>query len=667
MASRAQRQQPIRWSENRGRDGWTIPTNIPEGLSAESMNIILEKGTIGRKRRGSAAQAFSGSTITTYEQIFRFTPAQDDTAAETIIVSIVSATNEIHRVAGGTTAVELTLTDAIATAPHLVRGATLNGKFYLAYDSAVNRLHVFAPAESTTTVRRAGMAAPAAPTVADQGSGSLPAYARYYRTAERVKSGSTILRQSLLGTVSTVFTPAGTGQYARVTKPADEGEGATHWVVYGAEQITEDSGDVGPGVFYELAETAVATTTYDDDDDPATYDENDEAPDEGAFTPFPSVKYLLSTGERLIGLGVWESSAGDSMTPRAGRLYFTPVLDTTDTDDDERISNTTDFQGWIDVARNAGAEDRALGGPMDGAFFAFQSRGVYMFVPTGNANAPYKRITLSPELGAVSQESTFMGEDEAGRSCLYFLDPVRGPYRYGARGLQWLGYDVQDVWATVNLAATTRVAAGVWDAEKRAAVWGIATGSANVLSEIIEFFAREARATVTEGTRGGWVRAAGASAFTFRCVALLPETYGATMSRALKAYFGHSTKLLRWNDESVQQDDSVSYQAYAIDRARDTGRFEQRKRITEPYLQAGAATGVTITASLGRNFGDETARTGTVSLSAVGSETRVLRKFEGLELADAQVIQITLGDSAAANNAWTLDELNIPVEVTDFA
>jgi hypothetical protein len=95
--------------------------------------------------------------------------------------------------------------------------------------------------------------------------------------------------------------------------------------------------------------------------------------------------------------------------------------------------------------------------------------------------------------------------------------------------------------------------------------------------------------------------------------------------------------------------------------------MEQRKRITEPYLQALVSSGVTITASLGRNFGDETARTGTVLLTAAGSETRLIKKFEGLELADAQTVQITLGDSAAANNGWTLDEFIAPVEPTDIA
>ena len=45
-----------------------------------------------------------------------------------------------------------------------------------------------------------------------------------------------------------------------------------------------------------------------------------------------------------------------------------------------------------------------------------------------------------------------------------------------------------------------------------------------------------------------------------------------------------------------------------------------------------ATMGVTITQTFIRNYGDETNRTSTVSLTPVGSETRVLRKFEAAAL-----------------------------------
>jgi hypothetical protein len=651
---------PLRWSTNRGRDGWDIATDIPDHLTAESMNVVLEKGTLGRKRRGSATQSISG-TFTGYNAMFRFVPGQDETAAELIIVD-TTGTTKIGRVAAGTTFSNLTLKDNVATNPHVVRAAAINGKLYLAYDSTVNRLHVFDPGLSTTDVRRAGLATPAAPTVANTGSGTYAATARYYRVAWRVKSGSDIKRQSLLGPETSVFTPSGTGTHARVTQPSVPSEGETHWVIFGAQQVSSASDN-----FYELSEIAIATTTYDDNATPANYSTNDPAPDEGAYTPFPSVKYLLSTGDRLVGFGVWETAQGDSMKPRAGRVYFTPALDSTDTDDDERISNTVDFIGTIDVQRNAGSEDRGLAGPINGQIMVFQSRGVTFLAPTSQANNPYRRVHETSGVGAVSQESTFEGEDESGRTCIYWCDPTRGPYRYGAMGMEWCGYDVQDIWATVNLAATTRVASGVYHPSLRACIFGIATGSANVITEFLMFFVREGQSTEKEGVRGGWVRWAENSATTFRTMAMLPTSIGATMSRALSPYCGDSSNLRRWDDASSTQDGSTSFQGYVTSKAHDWGRFYHHKRVAESYLQASAQSGVSIQQSFIRNFGDETNRTSTVTLTATASETRVVRKFEASAAADVKMLQITLGDAAASTATWTLDELIVTGEPMETA
>src|SRR5690606_19253746 len=145
-------------------------------------------------------------------------------------------------------------------------------------------------------------------------------------------------------------TPSGSGSAYRITKPAAINEGETHWVLEAAE--------VG-GVFYDIASTVVATSTVDDNDAPADYDENEASPEDGYNTPFPSVKFIASDGSRLGGFGVWESAAGVSMPPRPGTFYFTDPLDTSLTlrDDDERISNTTSVINRIAVSRNSNAED----------------------------------------------------------------------------------------------------------------------------------------------------------------------------------------------------------------------------------------------------------------------------------------------------------------------
>jgi hypothetical protein len=376
---------------------------------------------------------------------------------------------------------------------------------------------------------------------------------------------------------------------------------------------------------------------------------------------------VLSTGERLLGFGVWDTNAGDSVLPRPGRVYFTPVLDSTDSDDDERLSNTIDFQGWIDIGRNAGAEDRALAGPLDDIIFAFQSKGVYKLVPTGDASQPYRRVVVTREQGCVSQESTFIGEDEQGHPCVYWLDPVRGPYRYGRFGLQWCGYDVQDMWATVNLAATTRVASGVYDPEQRACIFGLAYGANNAISGYLKFFVREGRATDdANGVRGGWVRMTqGGTPDVVISMAMLPKTIGATMTRPLKPYFGARTPLLRrWNDDASTQDGTDSFQAYVTSGAWDFGLLHVFKQVGVSVLQAVVGAAVSIRQTLSRNFGAES-RTADLLLTAEGTETRVVRKFEATAMAEVKALQVTLGDSAAANTAWTLDEYAITLEGQD--
>lgn len=643
MARRAA-QVVLRWSLNRGRNDWDIPSDVPDGMTCESMNVALERNTLGKRRLGSAAQTFTGDSFTGYNSIARFVPKAGETAAEIFIVSD-DGTTKILRVAAGSAASNLTLKDNV-TNDLTARFAVLNNKLYIAYDSAVNRLHVFSPDESTSTVRRVGLAAPGVASVANTGSGSYAATIRYYRVQWRTKSGSTILRQSNLGTAVS-FTPDGNGTHARVTIPSLASEGETHWAIYGSAD-----GEL----YYELTELAVGTTTYDDNEDPGSYSDNDPAPDEGAFTPPPSAKFILSTGERLVLFGAHESTAGDAIMPKNGRVWFTPVLDTTDTDDDERISNTLEFQGWIDIGRNSGAEDRGLGGPVDNCIFVFQSKGTYMLVPTGQADQPFRRVVFHQDIGAVSQESIFMGEDEAGRPALYWLDPVRGPYRYGAGGLQWLGYDVQTLWKTVNQAAATRVAVGCYDPEERCAVFWLATGASDVCNEAIKFYVRYGIPEEAGLVRGGWVRKAEASASSWRCCALLPLTIGATMSRGLKPYTGNATALRRWNEASVNQDAGTNYQAYVTSKSWDMDALDRFKTLEAAYLQASAQSAVTITQTLTRNFGDETARTATILLTPVGSATRISKKFDDARLKDATHIQVTLGDGAAQNVTWTLDE-----------
>lgn len=641
---------PIAWLRCRGRNGFDSPLDVPEDMGTEVLNMHFEEGGLGTKRGGSTAQAIGGDSYTGHNALFRFVPGQDDTAAELFIVDN-TATKKILRVAAGTSASNLTLADTIDSLAMDVNTAAINGKLYFAYDSDENRLHVFDPGYSTTEVRRAGLETPAAATVANTGAGTYTATLRYYRIQWLDIRSSVIVRGSNLG-AAVSFTPSGTGTHARVTRPTAPGEGETHWIVFGSAD--------GVSYFSVSSTIAIATTTFDDNTAPSSYSSGDPAPTEGLYTPFPSVKYLATDGTTMAGFGVWESATGDSIAPKAGTLYFTDPLDTTDTHDDERISNTTDAIGRIAVSRNSNAEDRGLAN-FENSYWAFQSRGIYQFVPTGNSDVPFRRVVRSRQLGLLRHQTLVEAQDEYGLPALYFLDPEKGPYRYGRNGFQWCGKDVRDVWQTVNLAASNATAFGLSYPALNLVLFWVATGASNDPDTIIAVDTTEMRATVFEkgsatDVRYGWMKWTGTFAAA-RCGVTFSSSMGATMGRSLVPYVGlaSGTTLLRYNP-SATDDNSTDFQAYVVSGAKRLEPLPENKSVVRSYLLAEAASGVTITQSLIRNFGDETARTDTVLLTAAGSESRVLRKFEASALTDAYTFQVQLGDAAAGDAAWTLEE-----------
>lgn len=620
-------------------------------MSAESRNVTLYNGGLGTKRGGSTAMSESG--LSEHNALFEYVPGQDVTAAELWVVDN-SATKKILRSSSGTqnapTYTNQTLKDNIASSAVNVFTVTLNGKLYFAYDTTVNRLHVFDPNNaSSDTVRRAGLAPfGAAATVGNTGSGSYAATLRYYKTRSVEIQGSTVVRRSEAN-ASVSFTPSGSGTHARITRPTAVSEGETHWEVYGSTDNVTFYGPInGTG-------TAIGTTTYDDNSTPSTWATTyDAEPVAGFHTPFPSVKYLGTDGNRLVGFGVWETSAGDSLAPKNGRAFIGPVLDSSSTHDDERINNTTEIQGWIDVARNSGGADRGMTQkPINNVFYLFQSVGIFGLIPTESPTTPYRRVAISSALGAVNQQSIVLGQDRRGGACGYFLDPVLGPYMIGGSdGLKWFGKDVKDLWDTVNKEASTVAAFGLWFPERNIVAFWVATGSSNVPDTVLVCDITEQYVDDEGDLRGGWTVWTGTFAAA-RCGVMFSNTCATVRARTRVPYVGldSGTVLLRY-DESATSDNSTAFQAYVTSGvlAAETKTIEVKRS----YLRAAAQSGVTIQQSLIRNTGDETARTSTVSLTAVGSQTNVLRKFEDAALQDADAVQVTLGDASAIASAWSL-------------
>ncbi|HMJ59527.1 MAG TPA: hypothetical protein VK467_10335 [Gemmatimonadales bacterium] len=638
------------WTRCRGMNTWDTPLDVPADQGTDVLNMHFYDGGIGTKRAGSSNQTPTGGGFFGITALTRFVPGQDDAAAEVIFVS-ADGPAKFMRVAGGTLATELTVVDPVgATDAAATVFLTFNGKLFVAYDSDVNRLHVLDPGSSPTTIRRVGLLAPGPLTgFANIGSGSYPATPRYYRVAFIEIRAGVIVRRSNTSASSVVVTPSGTGLLLRIDRPPLVGEGETHWELYGS---TDDALFYGP-----LATMPIATLTHDDISTPSTWATAfDAEPSIGATTPWPSVRFLATDGTHLVGLGVYETTAGGAMEPKPGRVYFSPALDSSGVHDDERVSNTTTIQGWIDLSRNAAGIDRGLA-RLGNTIYAFQSRGIYMLVPTSDAETPFRRITLSTQLGAESHLSLVEGEDEAGRAALYFLDPELGPYRIGVNGLQWIGKDVKAIWDTVNHDAERGTAHGVYYKSRHQVQWWIATGGNNECNTVLVFDVTEGTANA-EGVRYGWSRYTGTYAAA-RASAMLPASFGAVMSRALKPYTAATTffgtLLLRGDDPTMRTDVGTAYQAYVQSRALTQEPLYVNKAVLKSFVHAGVSPGVTLTQTFIRGEGDETPRVAHVVLTAQSGEGEVFPRFEAAALADAYAFQVRLGDQVAVDKLWTLN------------
>ena len=622
---------------------------IADDMAVEVRNWRFT-GALGKKRDGSVQVTLTGDTGFGYYAMARFLPGQDPTLEE---LFYVDSHGVIFRVPVAT-ALPLTLADAYEdiAKSYLTTFVQHHGKLFIAYNSAVNRLHVYDPTTSTTAIRRSGLPpATPGPSVSNTGVGTYPSIIRYYRVQYKVLSGTTVLRASNLSDYAQ-FTPSGTGIAARITKPPASGEGETHWQLHASADNL---------AYYQLSiDVPVATTFIDDAANPADYALGTLSPLVGANTPFPSVKFLGSDGLHLFGLGVWETAAGDAMTPVPGRVYFSPAIGSSEFGDDERVSNTLTQQGWIDCNPEGGGVDRGLSGPLNNRMYAFQSKGIYMLVPTGDPIAPFARVVMTTAYGSVNHWSQVIGEDENGQPSLYFLDPGDGPRRIGSgRTMEWLGKDVYDVWQTVNLNAA-HVAFGIYDGPRKLVLWWVATGVALRPNLMITFDVARGRVEATSILRYGWSSWNGLLALA-QCAVMFSKTLDAERSLTKVPYVGSVTssevqlffKLLR-QDGTLNTDAGTAYQAFVLSKPFTGGTLRRRKRVIEAYLVAKAAT-ATVTQTLTKDFGAGSA-TSTQSLVAIGTETRVRKFFDATDIADLIALQVTLGDGSALDQTFELDQ-----------
>lgn len=648
-----------------GRNGTDPPLSLPMNQCVEAINVDWKDATVAHKRGGAIAisqtggSAFSGGIM----ELGRHVKGNDETAAE---LWATDRGTHTKRLTGGVTWADVTLDDAITSGgEQFVVGASLNGKRFMAYQSTgVDRLHVYDPNLASPRVRRVGINPGAsAPTVANNGGGAYAATLRYYRVRfiQWSGSGSTPYRRSE-PTPSVSFTPSGAGANARITRPTAPSEGETHWEL---EASTDNA--TWYGVFCALPAASfppVAIATTFTDDGSTSYTAYPLSEVVGSYALFPSVKYLISDGNRLIGLGAWEAT-GTTSGGKNARLWYTPVLGSTDHADDERVPMTTLQKNFVDLNENDGGAGTGLGGPLNGVPYAFKYRQVWKLRPTGDVSAPYLPRKIRDDIGCIAHKSIAMGEDQTGRAALYFMSH-RGPYRVTLDGnTEYLGRDNEDIWRTMNLGATFIACHSTFYPDLHQWWVWLSVGSDTLPSIKMMFDVQRGFPDEHGQIRGGWAKHTGDSASAF-CSCLFSNTLGGSMSRDLKPYVGISTgTAIIKCDTSDLTDNGTAYQAYVTTRPLlTTPDLLKKVGVEESTLVTAAQAATNLTVTINRDFGKET-RPLTVSLAAAASETRVIQKVGASEMGEADVVQMTIGDASALANTWTVDALITPVKTQE--
>lgn len=645
-----------------GRNAIDAPTSelFGETQCLDAVNVDFFRTSFARKRNGLSASGVSfssgGPFTGTLSTLFRHVPASDDTAAEEWAVDD-SGGNVVGRKAGGTTFAQVTLIeDAFTGNPWEWSLASLNGKLMIAAKTGQDRHYLW----DGTHLRRAGLYVPVAPTAADDSAGGgYPAVPRWYRIRMTEQVAGVTIRRSEPSVSSAQFTPSGSKDGVVVSLPSTpaDSEHATHIEIEGsADDIS----------FYLLAVVALGTATFLDIVNAANYAISGLTLSDatGTYTNQKSYRFIAADQSRLLGFGSFNAN------DKQNRIEFSAVLGSLDVGDVERVDTTNPF--FVDLDENDSGAATGLCGPVLGNFYAFKSRQFWELTATGSLDQPYKPTKLSPTIGAVGGRASCVGEDAHGNPTLYFMSH-RGMYRYGsggylaggggqtyvAGGLEYIGKGIEDFilgpTATINLGAVRVPCHMLYHADKRQVwVWW-ATGASEEPNQLAFY----------DVVTGGWSRVpTGDVLANARCSMLFSNTIGASMSKDLKPYIGSTlvtNTIYKADDAAATDDAGTAFRAYAITKPVEPGGAGMYGVVGNAELFGPVSAGVTITVTVEADFDPALLATGTVSLSAIGTETRATRPVLETGFGQAGFVQYQIGDASAVSNAWQLDRLTIPV------
>lgn len=621
------------------------PWMLPSGFAASAVNVDLSAHALMRPRAGTATvsgatgEAFNMATIRNggTETLWVFSDWLTGTPSAAYLPS-----------GGSFTSVSLIDTPAFnGLDVEQCIAVAHNGKVFLAYNSAANRLHVW----DGTSVRRVGLAPSAAATVANTGAGAYAAILRYYKIQWRIFNGTTGVTSATSELSPVVsFTPSGAGTAARVTKPTTP-DGATHWCVYGSSDGT---------TYYNLTGILpVATTTYDDPTLPVAYSGGVIAPEAGLYVPPPSAKFLATNGERIFMAGAYETTAGTGeTTPSARRVWFTRPLGVTDAGDDESITLTGASRYWIDIDNEDGSPLTGLLSTLDGSVYAGTATSLWRLYDTGQADEPIRAERVVAGVGPRTQ--TLMTATDTVDGAMVYFAAFDGPYRYSpSTGVQYLGSDWVVLDSSVGNANAPRLRFCQFDPESRRIFWGLLDDNSSAYSKVRVLDPSLLR--VVDGVwRGGWSLHSYGYATRLQCAAV----FGG------KIHFGGASSgvsaLIFKNDPTVSTDGGNAYTCSLTTPDVMFGDGSVNVRTEDPYIWKRRNLSVSLVASRDRGGSGNTVSVTAANESIGGGETSWHRKkVEGLVQADAGSLSFELAVTTPIVNATSrhtdgVDRLVVP-------
>lgn len=641
-----------------GRNGADSPVSalFPDNQCVEAANIDFRLGGLGRKRGGSYDVLPNTTSVPFANDMYsliRHVPGGDETLGEIWGVSNTLAPTEFGYLAPGTAWAIPSAGQNVQSRPQDVNGVSFNGKLFLFFDSATDRLKVWDSV--TTTVRLVGLSASAAPTVANTGAGAYAATLRFYRSRFVQMNGAITVRVAE-PSAAVSFTPSGGGTAARVTRPALVNEGETHW------RLEASIDNVN---YYIIATTAIAST-YDDSAAIATYANNELTELTGTYTLLPSAKFGVTDGNRLVMAGNWENGKGS-------RVTWTPVLGSLNRGDDERLFQTATLVPYIDLDEKNGGDVTGIG-QINGVIYIFKYHQVWRLSPTGDLGTPYLARRLSGNVGTVSHKSIALGEDAVGNPALYFMSH-NGPYRVSASGIEYIGRDIEDITFTINgkpninTTATKVVAHSVF--YENAGQWHlwVATGTANSPNEWLILDVSKLSRRDEYGARGGWTRNSGENC-TALCSCMGNYALGATA--ALRPWVGipgaPSANIAILDRDDIYTDRGTAFQTQLVTKhLGDPSRFGQLIQAREALILISTnSAGFTDAVQSLYYYGDFgfgfIPPASLITVNGALADLKQVKKFDDATVADVVVLQVYLLDVLPALNRCQIDILRVLID-----